>query len=185
MNIVLATVAEHGAQQASGGILETFGWHWAAFTAQVINFFLVIFVLKKFAFGPVLQILEQRRERIESGERKLKSIEQQLADSEKRTAEIIAKANADAGRLIEEAKASAASLSEQKTQEAVSSAQQILARAEQAAKAERAAVSAELKREFGRLVANTTAQVTGKVLTDGDHSRINQETEQVLNQSQA
>jgi F-type H+-transporting ATPase subunit b len=156
-------------------IQRTFHLDWPFFIAQLINFALVIFVLKKFAFGPVQQILEQRRNRIAEGEAKLTKIEKQLADSEIATAAAIAKANADAARLINEAKTSAAALSEQKAQEAISSAQQILAKAEAAAQAERAAIKAELKQEFGRLVAATTAQVTGKVLTTDDQTRINQE----------
>lgn len=167
------------ADAASPGLLEniqkTFHLHGALFVAQLINFFLVIFVLKKFAFGPVQQILEQRRNRIAEGEAKLAKIEKQLADSEIATAAAIAKANEDAARLIGEAKTSAAALSEQKAQEAIASAQQILAKAEAAAQAERAAIKAELKNEFGRLVAATTAQVTGKVLTADDQTRINQE----------
>lgn len=160
---------------AEGGPLAPFGWHPWYFLAQLINFFLVIFVLKKFAFGPVQQILEQRRNRIAEGEEKLKRIERQLAESEETTAAAIAKANEDAQRLINEAKESATALSESKAQEAVAQAQQILAKAEAAAKAERAQLAAELKKEFGRLVTSTTAQVTGKVLTDEDQSRINQE----------
>ena len=34
---------------------------------------------------------------------------------------------------------------------------------------------AELKKEFGRLIASTTASVTGKVLNDDDKKRINEE----------
>jgi F-type H+-transporting ATPase subunit b len=141
----------------------------------VINFFLVIFVLKKFAFGPIQTILEQRRARIAEGEEKLKRIEKQLAESEQTTAAAIAKANEDAVRLINEAKQGAAAFSEQKAQEAISQAQQILAKAEAAAKADRDRLSSELKREFGRLVATTTAQVTGKVLSNDDQKRINDE----------
>ena len=141
----------------------------------IINFFLVIFVLKKFAFGPIQAILEQRRARIAEGEEKLKRIEKQLAESEQTTAAAIAKANEDAVRLINEAKQGAAAFSEQKAQEAISQAQQILAKAEAAAKADRDRLSSELKREFGRLVATTTAQVTGKVLSNDDQKRINDE----------
>jgi F-type H+-transporting ATPase subunit b len=173
MITLLAAAAE------SPGIMDTiqktFGLNTPFFIAQVINFFLVVFVLKKFAFGPVQQILEQRRNRTAEGESKLAQIQKQLADSEIATAAAIAKANEDAARLINEAKTSAAALSEQKAQEAIASAQQILAKAETAAQAERAAIKAELKQEFGRLVAATTAQVTGKVLTSDDQSRINQE----------
>lgn len=161
------------------GILEniqkTFGLNTPFFIAQVVNFILVIVILKKFAFGPVQAILEQRRTRIADGENKLKRIEQQLAESEATTAAAIAKANEDAVRLINEAKQGAAVFSEQKAQEAIASAQQILAKAEAAAKADRDRLATELKREFGRLVAATTSQVTGKVLTADDQKRINED----------
>jgi F-type H+-transporting ATPase subunit b len=174
---MMTILAEAAVEQA--GTLETiqktFGLNAPFFIAQVINFFLVIFVLKKFAFGPIQAMLEERRGRIAAGEAKLKQIEQQLAESERTTAAAIAKANEDAARLVEEAKTSAAALSEQKAQEAIASAQQILAKAEAAAAAERAQIKAELKQEFGRLVTATTAQVTGKVLTSDDQARINQE----------
>ena len=173
MTTLLAAAAENP------GVLEniskTFGLNWPFFIAQVVNFALVIFVLKKFAFGPIQVMLEQRRSRIAEGEANLVRIQKQLADSEANTAAAIAKANEDAARLINEAKTSAAALSEQKAQEAISTAPQILATAEAAAQAERAAIKAELKQEFGRLVAATTAQVTGKVLTSDDQTRLSQE----------
>ena len=163
------------AAAAGDGPLGPFGFNWPLFVAQVINFILVILILKKFAFGPIQQMLEQRRTRIAEGEEKLKRIEKQLSESEEHTAAAIAKANEEAQRLIDEARESAATLSEAKAQEAIDHAQQILAKAEAAAKAERQQIAAELKKEFGQLVASTTAQVTGKVLTDEDKGRINQE----------
>lgn len=170
-------LAASGAAAESGksGLLETFGVDWMFFIAQLINFIIVIIVLKKFAFGPIQNLLEQRKSRIAEGEEKLKRIEQQLAESEQRTQEALDKANADAQRLINEAKDSAAALSEKKAQEAVASAQQIIAKAEEAAAAERKTVQAELKKEFGRLVTATTAKVTGKELTEADQKRINEE----------
>ncbi|BCU76649.1 ATP synthase F0 subunit B [Luteolibacter sp. LG18] len=145
------------------------------FLAQFINIVVVLIVLKKFAFGPIVAMLEQRKARIAEGEANLVRIQQQLADSEKHTAEAIAKANSEAQRLVTEAKESAAVFSEQKSQEAIASAQQILAKAEAAARAEREQIASELKREFGRLVTATTAQVTGKVLNSDDQKRINDE----------
>jgi F-type H+-transporting ATPase subunit b len=173
MMTFLAAAAEQPG--AFDTLSKTFGLHGAFFVAQVVNFFLVIFVLKKFAFGPIQEMLEQRRERIAAGEEKLKRIEKQLAESEATTAAAIAKANEDALRLINEAKEGAAAFTEQKSQEAIASAQQILAKAEAAGNADRERISTELKREFGRLVATTTSQVTGKVLTPEDQNRINEE----------
>jgi len=156
-------------------IQDTFGLHGAFLAAQFINVVLVILVLRTFAFKPVQAMLEQRKQRIAEGEEKLKRIEKQLADSEQTTAAAIAKANEEALRLIQEARDGAAAFSEQKSQEAIAQAQQILVKAEAAAKAEREAIATELKREFGRLVAATTAQVTGKVLTLEDQQRLNHE----------
>ena len=175
---LLILAMETPAAEAEGNVVERIASDvhiGPAFWSQVISFLLVALLLAKFAFRPVQNMLEQRRARIAEGEEKLKRIEQQLADSEKRTAEAIAKANDDARRLIEEAKESAATLSEQKAQEAVGQAQQIISKAEMAAKAEREQMAAELRKEFGRLVATTTANVTGKVLTDADRQRINEE----------
>lgn len=177
---LLAETAHSAAAESSGGVVEqiskTFHIEWGLFIPQVICFLIVAALLRKFAFAPVQKMLETRRERIAAGEDKLRQIEQQLADSDKRTAEAIVKANEEAKRMINEARDAAAAISEQKAQEAILQAQQIMAKAESAAKAERAQMAAELRSEFGRLVAATTAQVTGKVLTDEDRRRINEES---------
>jgi F-type H+-transporting ATPase subunit b len=146
------------------------------FIPQVISFLLVAILLKKFAFGPVQAMLEQRKQRIADGEAKLKQIEKQLAESAKHTEEVIAKANADAKRMIDEAKSSASVLTEQKAQEAIATAQNIIAKAEAAAQAERAQIAADLKREFGRLVATTAQQATGGKLTSDQQRAINEES---------
>jgi len=174
---VLAVVAE--AAPSSGNpienIVKTFHVEWPLLIAQVLNVIVVLFVLKKFAFGPILLMLEERRTRIAAGEAKIKQIEKQLADSEANTAAAIAKANEEAVRLVNEARHGAAVFTEQKSQEAIAQAQQILTKAEAAAKADRERLHTELKREFGRLVAQTTSQVTGKILTADDQMRINED----------
>jgi len=172
---LLASVPAAESEGVVGEIMKTFNVTWPLFISQCVSFLIVALLLKKFAFGPIQAMLEERRAKIAAGEEKLKRIEQQLADSEATTAAAIAKANDEAVRLINEAKQGAALFSEQKAQEAIASAQQILAKAEAAAKADRDRLSTELKREFGRLVAATTSQVTGKILNADDQKRINED----------
>lgn len=152
-----------------------FGWNLPFFIAQCINFCIVAFVLKKFAFGPIGEMLSARKERIKEGEEKLKKIEADLADSERRTAEAIEEANNKAKEMIAEAKESGVKITEEKTQEAIASAQKIMEKAEEAAKAEREGMIKELKGDFGKLLAVATSTVSGKVLTDSDHKAINEE----------
>lgn len=178
---IITLLAENGGVAAElkavgENLKTTFGLHGQMLISQIIGFSIFAFCLKKFAFGPIQEMLELRKARIAEGEENLKRIEKQLADSEATTAAAIAKANEDAKRLIEEAKSGAEAFTEAKSREAVAQAQQILAKANAQAEADRQRISDEIKKEFGRLVAATTTQVTGKVLTDDDRRRINEES---------
>jgi F-type H+-transporting ATPase subunit b len=161
---------------ALGNVAQQFGVYWPNLIAQVVLFAIVYFVLKRFAFGPVIAMLEERRRRIEEGQINAENIKRQLAEAQAKYEEILAKANADAQRLIEEVRAGGDRLAEQKRQEAIAAAEQVTQKAQEAMALERERMLAELKQELGRLVVDTTVRVTGKVLTPQDHQRINEET---------
>ena len=159
-----------------GGILETFGLAWPKFISQVVTVLIVYFILSKYAFGPILAMLEARRQRIADGEENLKKIESELEKAEEKVQGMLDEANSDAERLITEARESAEAVRSQKTQEAVKEAQGIIEKAREASKMEHEKAMNELKSDFGRLVIDATSKVTGKVLDDADQKRINDET---------
>ena len=103
-------------------------------------------------------------------------IKADLAKAEAQNKEILTQANVQATKLIEEARGIAAKVQEQETQKAIAAAEQIITKAREAAAADHARMLAELKREVGRLVVQTTATVTGKVLTAEDQKRLAEET---------
>lgn len=154
---------------------EQFGFNGWLFLSQVFSFSIVCVLLYKFAYHPILTVLETRRQKIEQGLADAAHIKTQLAESERRYQEILAKANADAQRMIEEARASAQSLADKRAQQAVSEAEGIIAKAREATEQDRARMMADLKREVARLVINTTSKVTGKVLSDDDQRRLSEE----------
>ena len=154
---------------------ETFGWNWKLFLAQVVSFCIVAFLLRRFAYKPIVAVLEERRRKIEEGQLNAEKIKKELAEAEKRYQEIVAKADADAQRMIDEARQSAAHVSERKQQEAIAAAEQIVTKAKEAAALEHDRQMLALKRELGHLVIETTAKVTGKVLTPDDQKRLQEE----------
>ncbi|MBA2622074.1 MAG: F0F1 ATP synthase subunit B [Chthoniobacterales bacterium] len=154
---------------------ETFGFNLWMFLSQVISFVLVALLLRKFAYKPILHVLEDRRQKIAEGLLNAEKIKQQLAEAEQRYAEILAKGNAAAQKMIDEARESAGHLAERKQQEAIVAAEQIVAKAREASVIEHERTMTELKRELGRLVVDTTAKVTGKVLTPDDQRRLQDE----------
>jgi len=111
---------------------ETFGLDAPHFIAQVISFSIVTFLLYRFAYHPILAMLEERRQRIAESLSNADKIKAELARTEAARVEVLAQANAQANKFIEEARAAAARVQEQETQKAIASAEQIITKAREA-----------------------------------------------------
>src|SRR5213082_4059372 len=121
MNLMIAATTG-GFTEMLRDTADTFGWNPWLFLSQVISFAIVAFLLTRFAYKPILAVLEERRRKIEEGQINAEKIKKELAEAEKRYQEIVAKGNADAQKMIDEARESAAHLSERKQQEAITAA---------------------------------------------------------------
>src|SRR5438105_4578416 len=105
------------------------------------------------------------RHRVDRGDRFLRAVSRSLIFT---------------GEAIDVARESAAHLSERKQQEAIAAAEQIIAKAREASAIEHERTMESLKRELGRLVVETTAKVTEKVLTPEDQRRLQEEAARQL-----
>ncbi len=172
LTLFFATAVEAASKTAEKSLTEVFGWNPWAFLSQVISFSIVCGLLYKFAYNPVLSMLEQRRLKIEEGLAGAEKIKAQLADATKAAEEIRAKANADAQKTIAEAQAAAKAITEREGQRAVAQAADIIQKAREAGEAEQKRLMAELRKDLSRLIVDTTAKVTGKALTAADQAAI-------------
>jgi ATP synthase, F0 subunit b len=157
-------------------VADTFGVDWPHLFAQIISFGIVCILLYKFAYKRVLTMLEERRQRIAEGLANAEKSKAELAKAQEQRQDVLNQAHAQANKLIDEARAAAARVQEQETQKAIAAAEQIIVKAREAAAQDHARMLAELKREVGRLVVQTTTTVTGKILTPEDQRRLAEET---------
>ena len=156
-------------------IVETFGLNWWLFLSQCISFSLVAFLLHKFAYQPILAVLEERRAKIAQSIENAAKTQQQLEEAKKTSDEILAKASSEAQRMVDEARSAAKNFRDRQEQQAIADAEQIVLKAREASRLERDQLLSELRREVARLVVSTTAKVSGKVLTADDHKRLSEE----------
>jgi len=163
-----------------GEIASTFGVDWPHLTAQIVSFSIVCALLYWLAYRPVLRMLDHRRQQIADGLANQEKINAALAEIETQRKATIAAAQAESTRLIAEAREMARRLREQEAQRATVAAEQIMVNAKDAAAREHSRMLAELRQEVGRLVVQTTAAVTGKVLTTDDHRRLAEATARQL-----
>ena len=159
---------------------EKFGFDKPHFVAQCISFCIVAFALYKFAYKPILTVLEERRQRIAEGLANADKIKAELANTQAKSQEILNQANLQANKFIEDARQSAAKVLEQETQKAIATANDIITKARQANEAELVRMKAELRKEVGRLVVATSAKVTGNILTAEQQSRLAEDTNKQL-----
>ena len=160
--------------------MDKLGIQWKILVSQTISFSIVFFVLWRFAYKPIFAMLQARREKIAEALANAEKIKGDVTRTEAERQKILADAGDQANKLIDDARQAASRVREQETQKAIAAAEQIVVKAREAAAQERAQMLAQLKREVGRLVVQTTATVTGKVLTADDQQRLAAETEKQI-----
>ncbi|MFZ1073863.1 MAG: F0F1 ATP synthase subunit B [Verrucomicrobiia bacterium] len=160
--------------------MSELGIDWKVLIMQLICFSSVFFVLWRYAYKPIFVVLQARRDKIAESLTNAEKIKAELTRTETERKRILAQAGDVANQMIEEARQAAGHVREQEIQKAVAAAEQIVLKAREAALQDHSRMLAELKREVGRLVVQTTATVTGKVLTPEDQRRLAEETAKQL-----
>ena len=181
--LILAQAVAPAAEAPSGitKITHDFGISTPFLLAQILNFCVVAFILWSFAFKPVLATLDERQKKIASGlqyademKAKLEAIQQESVASAK-------KSQAEATKVIDEARKAAKEFLDKQTQEAAAKASEMLVKAQQVIELEKKKMLAEARTEIARLVVATTQKVLSKELTDADRSRYNESAARELN----
>lgn len=175
MNIVLLLM-QTGDESQLQRIGRTFGVDWPHLIAQIISFCIVCAVLYLLAYRPILKMLDERRRQITQGLANAEQIKAELARTEAQRQEVLLRANAEAGRIIEEARVAAGRIQKRELEKANATAEVILVKSRQTGAQDYARMLSELKAEVGRLVVQTTARVAGRILTTEDRRRLEEET---------
>jgi F-type H+-transporting ATPase subunit b len=138
----------------------------------VVAFLVTLFVLKKFAFGPIQQTIDERRERIR------RSIEEaeHARDEARRLLEehraLIGQARGQADQILAEARKVAEAQRQRVKEETEADRQRRLEETKRQIEAETQRALQQIRAEVAELTLIATAKVTGKVLDDADHRRL-------------
>ena len=140
-------------------ILSQFGIDWRLFTIQVINFGILLFVLHKFLYAPILRILERRRISVEESMAEAEHIKEERATLEKKKKEELASSQKKSQELIARAEEYAATLAATTQERARADAAQMLADTQKAIAAEKQKIMGEVRGEIAELVVAATEKV--------------------------
>lgn len=153
-------------------ILENFGIKPVLLLAQIINFVILLYILKRFLYKPILKVLEKRKNKIETSMNQSDQIQKKFEELDKKQQEILDNARKESAQIIDEAKSEAKTLAKQIQIESSNQTEQTLKRAKETITLEKQKMINEAKREIVSVVTSATEKVVGKVLTKKDKDEL-------------
>lgn len=161
-------------------LLDKLGIDWKLLLAQAVNFLIVLAVLYKFLYKPLLKFLDERRNRIETSLREAKQIEQTLKELESRQEQMTIEAKRRAQEIIMAAEKEAENRRQEVMAKMKSEAQATLEEAKQRLAVEKEEAFKEVRREAARLVTQALTRVIGKLpAVEIDKKLINEALDEV------
>lgn len=153
-------------------LINKLGIDWKLLVAQIVNFFILLVVLYKFVYKPVLHTLEKRSKIIEKGMRDAKESEEKLLQVEHLQKTRLAETEKEIGRLFETAKNDAEVLKKNIIEKATSEVQDLLKRTRLQLEEEKQKMIQEVKRELGSFVVQATGKLLEREISPADQKRL-------------
>ncbi len=161
-------------------ILAEFGVQPVLLAAQVVNFLILLFILKKFLYKPILKVLETRKDRIAQSLKQAEEIEKRLREIGELQELEIQKATKVGLKIIEDSTASANQLYEDTKIKAQALSERVAKDLQLQFQMEKQKFEGSMREEVAELIFTVIQKVTGKILTKEDQKRIAQESLKIL-----
>ena len=149
--------------------LVTINW---TFIAQICNLFIQMFLIKKFLFKPVREILAKRQAKADADIREAEEAKTEAAAIKAEYEQNMLEAKEKANELLATAQKNAAAKSDEMLKEASSQAAAIKQKAEADIAQERRKAVNELKDEIGSMAMEIAGKVIEREISEKDHARL-------------
>lgn len=151
-------------------LIKTFHIDIKLIIAQAVNFGIVLFVLWKFAYQPILKTLNDRSSKIEKGIKDAENSQIKLAEMEKKEKAVLREAKEEAQKIIQQAEKTALQNAKDLEIAAKVQSEKTLADAKKQIEQEKNKAVKEAKSEIAELVISATEKIIGEKM-DSDKDR--------------
>lgn len=143
-------------------LVKTFHIDWKLMAAQLVNFGIVLFVLYKFAYGPILKTLNDRTAKIDKGLKDAEEAGKKMVEMSEKEKEVLNEARKEAQAIISRSEEQAKKNKEEIMAEAKAQAEKAVAEAQKKIEEEKNKMMAEVKGEIAGLVMSATEKLIGE-----------------------
>ena len=152
--------------------MEALGINLPGLITQLVSFLILLFILKRLLYKPILRMLDQRSERIRESLDAAERARQQSAESQAEVESQIEAARAEGQQLIASAREVAERFREEETAKARQDIEAERERAQANIQRERDAAIEQLRGEFADLAITAAERVVERSLDDAAHQEI-------------
>lgn len=145
-------------------LVKTFHIEVGMLLAQFANFVIVFFVLYKFAYGPVLKLLNERTKKIEKGLKDAEESHKKLAEISEKEAAVLVEARKKAQEIIKKSEESAVIQAQEIVASAKTQTEKMLEIAKKEIDQEKEKIIAEAKSEVADLIVMATEKIISEKL---------------------
>ena len=147
-------------------LLSALGIDWKLLITQALAFVILLWILKKFVYPPLIKSIDDRRAQIEAGLKEAKQSQEALEKAEVKVDELLEKARKEADDIVARSHQESQAMVADAEAKAKQRADQIVADAHEQLKADVNRARAELKEETIKLVASATEHIIGEKLDE-------------------
>lgn len=152
--------------------LQSIGFDWRLALAHLVNFLIVLALLRYFVFGPLRKRLAERKQVIEKGVADARRAEAERYKAKEKREEIIAAAKAEKREIITAAHEEAEAMIAHGRDEAISEADAIIHDAHKQIAEDRIRMQKELESKVGDLAVVIAEKIMEREVTDTDHQKL-------------
>ena len=131
----------------------------------LLAFVIVLLILKKFAWKPILASLNERERTIADSLESAKRVKAEMAQLKSENEELMAKAREERSAMLKEARETKDRIVNEAKEQAKVEASKIIAEAQQAIQAQKMAALTDVKNQVGKLVIEVTEKVLRRQLS--------------------
>lgn len=144
--------------------MENLGINGSLLLIQLFNFLILLFVLNKLMYKPILEMLEKRKKKIAEGLRLTTDLTEERQKLEEKKAQVTQVARKEAREILEEAKKDGKKAEAEIIAEARKEAEEVLNKAQKEIEARKQALEANMAKEVINLSLIVAEKVVGEVL---------------------
>jgi F-type H+-transporting ATPase subunit b len=144
-------------------LIHQFGINWKMLAAQVVNFFILMYVLKRFAYQPIINILKERRKKIEEGLHASEESLRKLAETEVTRKATLLKAEEESLGIVSKAERLAEAQSQNMLASAHAKSEHIVAGGQKKLEEDRRKLEEEVNAQAVELIKKGLARTIGKM----------------------